>query len=41
MIGNKSNSYEIDDYIIAALELYIDIIQMFLYILEILTRSKN
>ncbi|EAS00034.1 inhibitor of apoptosis-promoting Bax1 protein (macronuclear) [Tetrahymena thermophila SB210] len=39
LMDNKTYSYEIDDYIIASLQLYLDIINIFLYILEILGRS--
>lgn len=41
VIGKNSRKYSIDDYIIAALNLYIDIIQIFLYILSILGNSQN
>lgn len=36
IVGNKENKYTIDDYIFAAMALYIDIIRMFIYILRIL-----
>ena len=35
-MGNFEVKYEIDDYILAALDLYIDIIGLFLRLLEIL-----
>ena len=38
--GKHKLKLSIDDYIIAALILYIDIIQIFLYILEILGRAR-
>lgn len=40
ILGNKSNALSIDDYVWAAMNLYIDIVQLFLYILQILG-SKN
>lgn len=36
VIGGKSFAISIDDYVVAALLIYIDIIQLFLYILQIL-----
>ena len=39
IMGRFGNEYAIDDYIIAALNIYIDIIQMFLYILSLLNRN--
>jgi FtsH-binding integral membrane protein len=36
LMGNKENSLDLEDYILGALMLYMDIINMFLYILEIL-----
>jgi FtsH-binding integral membrane protein len=43
IIGKNQNMFSIDDYIMAAMNLYIDIIQLFLYILRILgaTTSNN
>ena len=35
VIGQNKNAYSIDDYIFAAMNLYIDIIQIFLYMLRI------
>lgn len=40
IIGNKSNELNDEDYILGALILYIDIIQMFIYILRILGEKK-
>lgn len=36
IVGGHKHSLEVDDYIIAALTLYIDIISLFLQILELL-----
>ena len=36
MMGNKENSLDVEDYILGALMLYLDIINMFIYILNIL-----
>lgn len=41
IIGNKELKLEIDDYILAAFMLYVDIINMFLYLLEILQRLNR
>ena len=41
VIGKNSRAYAIDDYIFAALNLYIDIIQIFLYLLQILGSANN
>jgi protein lifeguard len=38
IMGKFNKEYGIDDYIIAALNIYIDIIQIFLYVLQILGR---
>ena len=40
IMGDKSNALSIDDYIIGALMLYIDIIRIFIEILKILGRSR-
>jgi len=41
LLGNKENSIDIEDYIYGALMLYLDIINMFIYILDLLrTFSK-
>jgi FtsH-binding integral membrane protein len=40
ILGKFGLEYSIDDYIIAALNIYIDIIQMFLYILQLLRRDN-
>jgi len=39
ILGRFGNEYSIDDYIIAALNIYLDIIQLFLYILSLLRRN--
>ncbi len=36
LIGNKENALDIEDYIFGALMLYLDVINMFLYILQLL-----
>lgn len=36
LLGDKGNKYEIDDYVLAALNIYVDIINMFIYILRLL-----
>lgn len=36
LLGNKKNKFSKDDYILAAMMLYIDIIQIFIYILQII-----
>ena len=41
MIGKFGLKYEIDDYIIVALNLYLDIINLFLYILRLFGETKN
>jgi FtsH-binding integral membrane protein len=41
IIGNKENELSIDDYIYGALMLYLDIINLFLYILRILKSTSN
>lgn len=40
VLGRFGYKYSIDDYIVAALNIYIDIIQLFLYILDLL-RNQN
>ena len=40
ILGKFGLQYSIDDYIIAALNIYIDIIQIFLYILQLLRRDN-
>jgi FtsH-binding integral membrane protein len=40
IMGGRKIALSIDDYVVAALLLYIDIIQIFLYILSLLT-NKN
>jgi len=39
VMGKFGNEYQIDDYIIAAIMIYIDIIQIFLYLLQIFGRK--
>lgn len=39
IVGQLGNSYDIDDYVIASLNLYLDIINIFLYILAILSNK--
>lgn len=41
VMGKYNNEYLIDDYIIAALMIYIDIIQIFLYLLELLGKNNR
>ncbi len=40
IVGNKENKFEIDDYIFAAVCIYIDIVRLFIYILRILSAKK-
>jgi FtsH-binding integral membrane protein len=39
-IGNKSNKLSEDDYILAVMMLYLDIINLFIYILSFFGNSK-
>jgi len=41
IIGNKGLKFKIDDYVFAAINLYMDIIMLFLYILRIVGGAKN
>ncbi|EGR27543.1 N-methyl-D-aspartate receptor-associated protein, putative [Ichthyophthirius multifiliis] len=41
IIGTKSYKYDIDDYVIASLELYMDIIGLFLQLLELLKALQS
>lgn len=41
IIGNKENKLDYDDYIIGALMLYLDIINLFIYLLEILKEFQK
>lgn len=41
LLGNKKNKFSKDDYILAAMMLYIDIVQMFIYILQIIGGGGN
>jgi FtsH-binding integral membrane protein len=36
IIGKKANKFSIDDYVFAAMCIYIDIVRLFLYILRIM-----
>jgi FtsH-binding integral membrane protein len=40
-MGNKTFRYSQDDYIIAAVNIYVDIIMLFLKILELMGKAKN
>jgi FtsH-binding integral membrane protein len=40
LLGSKENSLEMDEYIFAALMLYLDIINLFLYILKLLKETE-
>jgi FtsH-binding integral membrane protein len=41
IIGNKGLKFRIDDYILAAINLYLDIVMLFLYILRIVGAANN
>lgn len=41
IIGKNERKFSIDDYIMAAMNLYLDIINIFLYVLQILGNSSN
>ena len=41
IMGGREVSFGIDDHIIAALHLYIDVIQIFLYVLELLKNFNS
>jgi len=41
LLGKKSNEYSIDDYILVALNLYVDIINLFLNILKLIGNRNN
>lgn len=41
ILGNKEQKFEIDDYVLAAMSLYVDIVQMFLYMLRLLGGMKG
>ena len=41
ILGNKTFQYNVDDYCLAALNLYIDIIYMFIKILQIIAILKG
>lgn len=40
ILGKQSNSLSIDDYVMASVMLYVDIVQLFIYILQILGESN-
>jgi FtsH-binding integral membrane protein len=40
ILGRFGKEYSIDDYILAALNIYIDIVQLFLFILSLLRRTN-
>jgi FtsH-binding integral membrane protein len=39
-MGKFGSEYMIDDYIIASIMIYIDIIQIFMYLLELFGRNR-
>lgn len=41
IVGNHENKLEIDDYILGAMMLYVDIISLFLHILKLLKQTEN
>jgi FtsH-binding integral membrane protein len=41
LLGNKKNKFSKDDYVLAAMMLYIDIIQIFLYLLQIIGSARS
>jgi FtsH-binding integral membrane protein len=41
MLGKFGEAYEIDDYVIAAIEIYLDIINIFVFILRIFGENRN
>jgi FtsH-binding integral membrane protein len=41
IMGGKTIELGVDEYALAALLLYIDIIQIFLYILQLLSNNNN
>jgi len=41
ILGKVGNEFSLDDYVLAALCIYIDILQIFLYLLEIISRFNN
>ena len=40
-MGGKNGKFDIDDYILASLNIYIDIIQLFIYLLKILNKLQE
>lgn len=41
MIGKFGNEYSVDDYVFAAINIYLDIINLFIYILQIVAVAKS
>ncbi|GAA6083307.1 glutamate receptor, ionotropic, N-methyl D-aspartate-associated protein 1b (glutamate binding) [Tachysurus ichikawai] len=41
LLGNKKLSLSPEEYVFGALNLYLDVINIFLYILQIIGRSRN
>jgi FtsH-binding integral membrane protein len=41
LLGNKKNKFSKDDYVLAAMMLYIDIIQIFLYLLQLIGNARS
>ena len=41
LIGNKQESIDMDDYIYGAVAIYLDIINIFIYLLRILGKSNE
>lgn len=41
LLGDKGNIYSLDDYILASLNIYTDVIQIFLYLLQVLGGSDD
>lgn len=41
LLGNKKNKFSKDDYVLAAMMLYIDIIQIFLYLLQLIGSARS
>ena len=41
LLGNKKNKFSKDDYVLAALMIYIDIIQIFIYLMQIVGAARS
>ncbi len=41
LLGNKNLSLSPEEYVFAALKLYLDIVKIFLYILKLLKKSRD